>query len=120
MSVSRSLQKAIFSTLADIPDVKVYDYVPETAKFPFIKIGDDSFASDSGFMYGTADIEIYSSEKGFQQVKDLTETVIDKLEALDYSDEDHNVTFLNTEGFSFDRATEDIRVATITVRFIVA
>ena len=81
---SDTLQGAIFSALSTaLPDVPIYDEVPETADMPYIVIGKDSI-DDNGTKLDdiyeiSVEISIYSNYKGMKEVKEKSTEVIEAL-----------------------------------------
>ena len=76
------LQKKIYAAinvLAVTSKAKIYDYVPEAKKLPFIVIGDDSaieFKTKTFRGYETSStIHIWGQERSMKSVKTLIETI---------------------------------------------
>lgn len=120
---SETLQSVIFEALtAALPNVAVYDEVPETADTPYIVIGEDSIADSStktdGIYEISVDIYIYSSYKGMKEVKEKSDAVINALNGVYFENSDTVVQFLRIEDISHDKENDDMRSATLTVIFL--
>ena len=110
---ANDIQAEVYTALTSIQGAAVYDEVPESAELPFIVIGEDSFESAADCLcYANIKVEVFSSCRGYRQVKDLTAEIADRLGRMD--------GFLSIEGMTFDRYSEDVRHAEITARYITA
>ena len=71
------LQKAIFDALKNDPDLneiiqgRVYDHVPDNAKFPYLVIGDDSFSRDLWMHECFVTVLAFTEQVGLTGVKRL-------------------------------------------------
>ncbi len=120
---SDALQGAIFSALSTaLPDVPIYDEVPETADMPYIVIGKDSI-DDNGTKLDdiyeiSVEISIYSNYKGMKEVKEKSTKAIEALDCFYFEDSDSVFQILRIDDISHDKENDDMRSATITVVFL--
>lgn len=120
---SDTLQGAIFSALSTaLPDVPIYDEVPETADMPYIVIGKDSI-DDNGTKLDdiyeiSVEISIYSNYKGMKEVKEKSTKVIEALDGFYFEDSDSVFQILRIDDINHDKENDDMRSATITVVFL--
>lgn len=123
MSDLTALQTEIYSVLVQaLPEVSIYDDVPETAETPFVVIGDDS-VSDGGAKLCDVDevsvrIFVFSSYKGMREVKELSSRVIEALKVMKLDCEDVYLQYLRFENIEYSKDTDDMRSAEITVVFL--
>lgn len=75
------LQEALFLALRQrMPDVPVYDSVPDSGAFPYIVIGDDSIIDDStktgSGIEASVLVQVFSRALGFSEAKHIAERVV--------------------------------------------
>jgi hypothetical protein len=113
------LQKKIYAAInvyAVTSKAKIYDYVPEAKKLPFIVIGDDSTIElkTKTFMgYETTSIlHIWGQERSMKTVKTLLETITNLL-----SNDLGNFSFHGITSMSIRRESVEYVKGTLEVKF---
>lgn len=119
---AKEVQQVIYSVLSDIPEITVYDSVPETANMPYIKIGDFSI-TDEGTKTEhidrhTVDIEVFSQYKGKKQIEEITDSVYQILSSVNVKQGPFYIRFMGIDS-ELNQVDDDIYQASITVDFIV-
>lgn len=123
MNGATETQEAVYQALTTIEGARVYDFVPETAEMPYIRIGDDSLESagckDEGIDYADITVDIFSEYDGYSELKTLAQAVMNKLNNIDARIRNTSVRILSVSSANYER-DEDYRQATISARFVVA
>lgn len=125
MSDITALQAEIYTVLNQaLPEVSIYDDVPETADTPYIVIGEDS-VSDGGAKVCEVDevavtISVFSSYKGMKEVKELTSRIVEALKTIKVSGDNAYIQYLRLENIEHNKDSEDMRSAEIEVVFLVS
>jgi len=111
------LQKKIYAAInvtAVKSKAKIYDYIPEKAKMPFVVIGDDSavtFKTKTFMGYETTSvIYVWGQERSMAKVKNLLETLSNLL-SVDIGDyEFHAVSAISAKRESVEYVKGTIEV----------
>ncbi len=125
MSDITALQAEIYTVLNQaLPEVSIYDDVPETADTPYIVIGEDS-VSDGGAKVCEVDevtvtISVISSYKGMKKVKELSSRIAEALKTIKASGDNAYIQYLRLENIEHNKDSDDMRSAEITVVFLVS
>ena len=125
MSDITALQAEIYTVLNQaLPEVSIYDDVPETADTPYIVIGEDS-VSDGGAKVCEVDevtvtISVFSSYKGMKEVKELSSRIAEALKTIKVSGDNAYIQYLRLENIEHNKDSEDMRSAEIEVVFLVS
>lgn len=108
---ANDIQTRIFKALSGIEGVSVFDDIPEEAGLPFIVIGDDSFESVTrGLYYVRVSVEVYGDDEGYRPIKDIAAEIVERLSRLD--------GFIDLDGISFERYSDEMRHAYIAARYL--
>lgn len=90
------IQKIIYESITNL-GYTVYDYVKEDAKFPYVRI---SSALDKPNKTKTSKgnsikqyIDVFSDYKGFKEVKEITNHIVNKLDGLNISGYDFTLDY---------------------------
>lgn len=125
MSDITALQAEIYTVLNQaLPEVSIYDDVPETADTPYIVIGEDS-VSDGGAKVCEVDevtvtISVFSSYKGMKEVKELSSRIAEALKTIKVSGDNAYIQYLRLENIEHNKDSDDMRSAEIEVVFLVS
>lgn len=120
-----ALQAEIYTVLNQaLPEVSIYDDVPETADTPYIVIGEDS-VSDGGAKVCEVDevtvtISVFSSYKGMKEVKELSSRIAEALKTIKVSGDNAYIQYLRLENIEHNKDSDDMRSAEIEVVFLVS
>lgn len=125
MSDITALQAEIYTVLNQaLPEVSIYDDVPETADTSYIVIGEDS-VSDGGAKVCEVDevtvtISVFSSYKGMKEVKELSSRIAEALKTIKVSGDNAYIQYLRLENIEHNKDSDDMRSAEIEVVFLVS
>lgn len=121
-----SLEKYAFETLSTYDSkVKVYDFVPDEAKYPFFSIGECTLEDWSSKVdWGTSvvyHITAWSDAKGMKQVNDMADAVIDLfVDSRSALDDGFEIKGAELVGVEVSRHTNgEVRFADISIRFLI-
>jgi hypothetical protein len=122
-----SLEKYVFETLSDSDSkIKVYDFVPDEAKYPFFSIGECSLEDwSSKTDWGVSvvyQISAWSDAKGMRQVNDMVNSVVELFIDSRTALED-NFHLKGTELVSVDvhrHENGEVRFADVSLRFLIS
>jgi len=122
-----ALEKYVYGVLSEnTAQIKVYDFVPDEARYPFYSIGECSLTDWSSKRdYGSEvvyHVTAWSDAKGMKQVNDMSDTVISLFvnspSALDYG---FHIKGAELVGVDVNRhSSGEIRFADITIRFLIS
>lgn len=80
---SYELLKITYSALSDLAGGRVYDYVPETAAYPFVSLALPDSNDNSGDLYTASDCEIivniWGQQEGFIDIDAIAQAIYARL-----------------------------------------
>ena len=122
---SSELQSVLYSVLTNaLPNMPVYDDVPETADTPYVVIGEDHAINIGGKLEPiyeiTASIYVFSTYKGMKEVKELSSQIVEALSEIDTEYSDGFIRYLRLESIEHRKEGEDMRTAEISMVFTVS
>lgn len=120
------LEKYIFTKLSDgVVKMKVYDFVPDEATYPFFSIGECALESWSSKVdwgvYVVYQITAWSDAKGMKQVNDMVDSVVEIFVGSQTALDD-NFYLNGTELVSVDvhrHENGEVRFADVSLRFLI-
>ncbi|WP_342045985.1 DUF3168 domain-containing protein [Bacillus sp. OTU530] len=122
-----SLQKALYQRLKEDVELQlrvkgVYDYVPENALFPYVRLGEDTVIPDeTKTFYGeeiTHTLHIWSQYKGKKEVKEIMDIVLQSLQDPLSLEGGFSVSFTRPDYMDvIDEASGTIQHGVIRMRF---
>jgi hypothetical protein len=121
-----ALEKYVYTSLsAKAGKTKVYDFVPDEAKYPFYSIGDCSLEDwsskwDNGTMV-TYHITAWSDSKGMRMVNDMANTVMETFsDSRTALDDGFVLDSVELVGVDVQRHSNgEVRFAEISLRFLI-
>lgn len=119
---SSELQSVLYSVLTTaLPDIPVYDYVPETADEPYIVIGEDYKTNIGGktdpIYEITVSISVFSGYRGMKEVKELSSSILNAVSAIDTEYSGMFLRFLRLENVEHKKEGEEMRTAELSIVF---
>ena len=119
---SLELQSVLYSVLTTaLPDIPVYDYVPETADEPYIVIGEDYKTNIGGktdpIYEITVSISVFSGYRGMKEVKEISSSILNAVSAIDTEYSGLFLRFLRLENVEHKKEGEEMRTAELSIVF---
>lgn len=119
---SSELQSVLYSVLTTaLPDIPVYDYVPETADEPYIVIGEDyktNIGGKTDLIYEiTVSISVFSGYRGMKEVKEISSSILNAVSAIDTEYSGLFLRFLRLENVEHKKEGEEMRTAELSIVF---